>query len=255
MNLLAAELEMHCSHGSTAATMAKGEAMALIPEPNQEKPTRVTLEKAFATAEASLRLEGMAPTDVYFSVKERVLAGEITFDQAAEEINAHHAQLSEGGSMTSNIGRPESVPTCSPATWKAPTSETAKNPEEEAAQEAGRRILELAGTMPEIEDVRRLRVNDFLDAVEKTSNAGHHRMPDESRQISTEEADYDDDLRRADPDTYYKRVESIDPMLRKLAETDPEAFLRHLEASYGLAAAGGTEPDLEDIPRRRLPRR
>jgi hypothetical protein len=74
------------------------------------------MERAFEQAEASLRLEGMTPTEVFFRVKGRVLAGEITFDQAAEEINAHHERI-----------------------------------------EAGRRLLELGGTAPDIEDVRRRR--------------------------------------------------------------------------------------------------
>jgi hypothetical protein len=54
------------------------------------------MERAFEQAEASLRLEGMTPTEVFFKVKERVLAGEITFDQAAEEINAHHERIEAG---------------------------------------------------------------------------------------------------------------------------------------------------------------
>jgi hypothetical protein len=93
--------------------------MPLIRVSSDEPPSRETMERAFEQAEASLRLEGMTPTEVFFKVKERVLAGEITLDQGAEEINAHHTQME--------------------------------------AREAGRRLLELGGTAPDIEDVRRRR--------------------------------------------------------------------------------------------------
>jgi len=44
------------------------------------------LERGFAEAEASLFLEGLMPTDNFFAVKARILAGEITFEQGKEEI-------------------------------------------------------------------------------------------------------------------------------------------------------------------------
>ncbi|MGD0095788.1 MAG: antitoxin VbhA family protein [Terracidiphilus sp.] len=48
------------------------------------------LERGFAEGEASQRLEGLELGEPYWSVKARVLAGEITLDQGLEEIAAHH---------------------------------------------------------------------------------------------------------------------------------------------------------------------
>ncbi len=48
------------------------------------------LERGFAEAEASLRLEGLTPTDNFFAVKSRILAGEITFEQGEKEILDFH---------------------------------------------------------------------------------------------------------------------------------------------------------------------
>jgi hypothetical protein len=48
------------------------------------------LERWFADAEASLFLEGLTPTENFFAVKSRILAGEITFEQGREEIFAYH---------------------------------------------------------------------------------------------------------------------------------------------------------------------
>jgi hypothetical protein len=48
------------------------------------------LERGFAEAEASLFLEGLTPTDNFFAVKARILAGEITFQQGQQEILAYH---------------------------------------------------------------------------------------------------------------------------------------------------------------------
>jgi hypothetical protein len=48
------------------------------------------LERGFAEAEASQRLEGIEPGEPYWSVKARILAGEITFEQGIKEIAAHH---------------------------------------------------------------------------------------------------------------------------------------------------------------------
>jgi hypothetical protein len=51
---------------------------------------REKLERGFAEAEASLFLEGMRPTENFFAVKARILAGEITFEQGTEEILGYH---------------------------------------------------------------------------------------------------------------------------------------------------------------------
>jgi hypothetical protein len=48
------------------------------------------LERGFAEGEASVRLEGLTPTENFYAVKARVLAGEMTFEQAHEEILAYH---------------------------------------------------------------------------------------------------------------------------------------------------------------------
>ena len=47
-------------------------------------------ECGFAEAEASVRLEGLTPTENFFTVKARILADEITFEQGHEEILAFH---------------------------------------------------------------------------------------------------------------------------------------------------------------------
>ena len=51
---------------------------------------RKKLEHDFAEAEASVRLEGLTPSAKFSSVKARVLAGEITFEQGREDILAYH---------------------------------------------------------------------------------------------------------------------------------------------------------------------
>ena len=48
------------------------------------------LERGFAEGEASQRLEGIEPGEPYWTVKARILAGEITFEQGLAEIAAHH---------------------------------------------------------------------------------------------------------------------------------------------------------------------
>jgi hypothetical protein len=48
------------------------------------------LERGFAEGEASQRLEGFEPGEPYLTVKARILAGEITFEQGIAEITAHH---------------------------------------------------------------------------------------------------------------------------------------------------------------------
>jgi hypothetical protein len=55
-----------------------------------QRDEKEKLEYGFAEAEASLRLEGLTPTENFFAVKERILAGEITFEQGHEEILAYH---------------------------------------------------------------------------------------------------------------------------------------------------------------------
>jgi hypothetical protein len=56
----------------------------LQPDEKQE------LERGFAEGEASQRLEGLEPGEPYWSVKARILAGEITLDQGLREIAAYH---------------------------------------------------------------------------------------------------------------------------------------------------------------------
>jgi hypothetical protein len=48
------------------------------------------LELGFAEGEASLRLEGLEPTSFGESLKRRVLAGEISIEQADAELRAHY---------------------------------------------------------------------------------------------------------------------------------------------------------------------
>ena len=51
---------------------------------------REKLEYGFAEGEASQRLEGIEPGEPYWSVKARILAGEISIEQGQEEIAAYH---------------------------------------------------------------------------------------------------------------------------------------------------------------------
>jgi hypothetical protein len=51
---------------------------------------RKKLEQDFAEAEASVRLEGLTPTENFFTVKARILAGEVTFEQGQREILSYH---------------------------------------------------------------------------------------------------------------------------------------------------------------------
>jgi hypothetical protein len=48
------------------------------------------LERGFAEGDASLRLEGFEPTPFGISLKERVLAGQISIEQAEAELQAHY---------------------------------------------------------------------------------------------------------------------------------------------------------------------
>nr|WP_181727085.1 antitoxin VbhA family protein [Escherichia coli] len=47
--------------------------------------------RGFEKAEASLRLEGMDPS-LYEGIKQRIIAGEITYEQGRAEIFEYHAQ-------------------------------------------------------------------------------------------------------------------------------------------------------------------
>lgn len=49
------------------------------------------LGRGFAEGEASLLLEGLKPTAFGLSLRERLLAGEISIDQAEAELSAHYA--------------------------------------------------------------------------------------------------------------------------------------------------------------------
>jgi hypothetical protein len=48
------------------------------------------LERGLSDGEASLALEGLKPSAFGLLLKERVLAGEISLDQAAAELRAHY---------------------------------------------------------------------------------------------------------------------------------------------------------------------
>jgi hypothetical protein len=48
------------------------------------------LEQGFAEGEASLVLEGLKPTSFGQSLRERVLSGEISLEQADAELRAHY---------------------------------------------------------------------------------------------------------------------------------------------------------------------
>lgn len=59
----------------------------MLPAEEREK-----LERGFAEGEASQRLEGLELSEPYWTIKARVLAGEISFEQGLEEIAAYHRQ-------------------------------------------------------------------------------------------------------------------------------------------------------------------
>jgi hypothetical protein len=48
------------------------------------------LKRGFVEGEASLLLEGLKPTAFGMSLKKRVLAGEISIEQAEAELRAHY---------------------------------------------------------------------------------------------------------------------------------------------------------------------
>jgi len=49
------------------------------------------IARGFAEAEANLRLEGMRPSVFGLSLKDRVLSGEITLEQAEQEFTAYYS--------------------------------------------------------------------------------------------------------------------------------------------------------------------
>jgi hypothetical protein len=51
---------------------------------------RAKLESGFVEGEASLLLEGLKPTAFGRSLKQRVLSGEISIEQAEAELRAHY---------------------------------------------------------------------------------------------------------------------------------------------------------------------
>jgi len=51
---------------------------------------KAKLERGFADGEASLLLERLKPTSFGFSLKDRVLAGEISIEQAEAELCFHY---------------------------------------------------------------------------------------------------------------------------------------------------------------------
>ena len=55
-------------------------------QPDEKKK----LERDFAEAEASVRLEGLTPSENFYAVKARMIAGEISFEEGQEEILAWH---------------------------------------------------------------------------------------------------------------------------------------------------------------------
>ena len=59
----------------------------------KRKLTREQREKAFADAEASLKLEGLTPSDLYYKLKEKILNGELTTDEAIVELDRHYSKI------------------------------------------------------------------------------------------------------------------------------------------------------------------
>jgi hypothetical protein len=94
------------------------------------------MEKAFEIAEASLRLKGMEPGPRYYVLKERVLAGEVTPEQAIEEMTAHPEE--EEMEIARGVKK-----------------DNREALHELSAQDAGRRLLDLPGSAPDIEDIPR----------------------------------------------------------------------------------------------------
>lgn len=71
--------------------------MAKLPDPQLRA-------EGFRKAEASLKLEGMDPsgTSLYESIKARIIAGDLTYEQGRSEIMAHYTAVA--GAVTVTIG-------------------------------------------------------------------------------------------------------------------------------------------------------
>lgn len=156
--------------------------MPLIRVPSNEPSSREKWVRAFEEAEASLRLEGMKPSLIFYELKERILAGEITADQAV-----------------------------------------------------GILMAESPSKLPEGDDWY--------------------------------------DLRQCDPPGYYSFMESVDPKLKDMLATDPDAYYKRVgeletpenfvalyrlyqqrQTVHRLTTLGVSAPAFPDIPRRRSPR-
>lgn len=59
--------------------------LPMLPADEREK-----LERGFAEGEASLLLEGLTPTRFGLSLRDRVLSGEISIEQAEAALNDHY---------------------------------------------------------------------------------------------------------------------------------------------------------------------
>jgi hypothetical protein len=74
---------------------------------NQEKQcvggSRAEREQFFAEAEGSLALSGMFPTPLYHWLKARVLDGEITLDEARQQVDEHYATMAKEQSKPSGL--------------------------------------------------------------------------------------------------------------------------------------------------------
>lgn len=55
---------------------------------------REKLERGFVEGEASLRLEGLEPTSFGMSLKDRVLSGHLSIEQAEAELRLHYTPVS-----------------------------------------------------------------------------------------------------------------------------------------------------------------
>lgn len=102
---------------------------------NRKPSDRPSKEEAFAEAEASVRLEGMDPSGpLYDELKARVIAGEITVDQAIETLKAQDA-----GREPAQILRSPNGLAMFPPTGKILTLEMVKTAEEEMDLEDARK--------------------------------------------------------------------------------------------------------------------
>jgi len=64
--------------------------MPQLQESNREPHNREKQVRAFMEAEASLRLPGMEPYQLYYDLKQRILTGEIDFDEAVMILEANY---------------------------------------------------------------------------------------------------------------------------------------------------------------------